>query len=258
MEKSVKIVGHRSRFCNRHHGATAHRGLLLRRSQLRLSLLSWAFRSAVATELAVPSWMAVVVPSPAWPAMLSAPFQRRGCGRAVLTRQRRSFRSGVTAALRPIVVSPAPTLVATCGAVPQRGSAPNPAVDLVRFALWTLRDEAAQRRSPLLLGVMIIELYRHAGYFGRSVPLDVLVDGQWVAVLKADQKLSISLPDAGANLQVSLQGTVFSPIVAVCPNSHHQKFECGTPFWVLIDILSLCYLPVLKQRVFFLRQVANA
>jgi hypothetical protein len=26
--------------------------------------------------------------------------------------------------------------------------APNPAVDPVRFALWTLRDEAAQRRSP--------------------------------------------------------------------------------------------------------------
>ncbi|MDO8291033.1 MAG: hypothetical protein Q7T44_17600 [Parvibaculum sp.] len=27
--------------------------------------------------------------------------------------------------------------------------APNPAVDPVRFALWTLRDEAAQRRSLL-------------------------------------------------------------------------------------------------------------
>ncbi len=26
---------------------------------------------------------------------------------------------------------------------------PNPAVDPVRFALWTLRNEAAQRRSPL-------------------------------------------------------------------------------------------------------------
>jgi hypothetical protein len=25
---------------------------------------------------------------------------------------------------------------------------PNPAVGPVRFALWTLRDEAAQRRSP--------------------------------------------------------------------------------------------------------------
>ena len=29
---------------------------------------------------------------------------------------------------------------------------PNPAVDPVRFALWTLRDEAAQRRSPPLVG----------------------------------------------------------------------------------------------------------
>lgn len=105
---------------------------------------------------------------------------------------------------------------------------------------------------------MIIELYRHAGYFGRSVPLDVLVDGQRVASLKADQELSISLPDAGASLQVSLQGAVFSPIVAVSPNGHHQRFECGTPLWVLIDFLSLCYLPMLKQRVFFLRQVANA
>ena len=105
---------------------------------------------------------------------------------------------------------------------------------------------------------MIIELYRHAGYFGRSLPLDVLVDGQRVASLKADQELSISLPDAGASLQVSLQGTVFSPIVAVSPNVHHQRFECGTPLWVLIDFLSLCYLSVLKQRVFFLRQVENA
>jgi len=26
---------------------------------------------------------------------------------------------------------------------------PNPAVDPVRFALWTLRNKAAQRRSPL-------------------------------------------------------------------------------------------------------------
>ena len=30
----------------------------------------------------------------------------------------------------------------------------NPAVDPVRFALWTLRDEAAQRRSPLTLGFL--------------------------------------------------------------------------------------------------------
>lgn len=105
---------------------------------------------------------------------------------------------------------------------------------------------------------MNVELYRHAGFFGRSVPLDVLVDGQKVASVKTDQALSISLPDTGATLQVSMQGSAFSPIVNVAPNSHHQRFECGTPLWVLIDFLSLCYLPVLRQRVFYLRQVANA
>ena len=31
---------------------------------------------------------------------------------------------------------------------------PNPAVDPVRFALWTLRDEAAQRRLCQTFGVL--------------------------------------------------------------------------------------------------------
>jgi len=35
---------------------------------------------------------------------------------------------------------------------------PNPAVDPVRFALWTLRDEAAQRRSPLRWASYLQEL----------------------------------------------------------------------------------------------------
>ncbi len=47
-----------------------------------------------------------------------------------------------------IAVSPAPTLLPPRFAVPCHCSTPNPAVDPVRFALWTLRDEAAQRRSP--------------------------------------------------------------------------------------------------------------
>ena len=104
---------------------------------------------------------------------------------------------------------------------------------------------------------MNIDLYRHAGFFGRSVPLDVLVDGQKVASVKADQTLSISLPDAGATLQVSMQGTVSSPVLSVTPSAHHQRFECGTPLWVLVDFLSLCYLPALRQRVFYLRHAAN-
>lgn len=105
---------------------------------------------------------------------------------------------------------------------------------------------------------MNVELYRHAGFLGRSVPLDVLVDGERVASIKANQAFSISLPDAGATLQVSMQGTVFSPIVSVTPDSHCQRYECGTPLWVLFDLLSLCYLPALRQRVFYLRPVANA
>jgi hypothetical protein len=51
--------------------------------------------------------------------------------------------------IRPNAVSPAPTLAGLCFAVPLYSTAPNPAVDPVRFALWTLRDKAAQRRSPL-------------------------------------------------------------------------------------------------------------
>jgi hypothetical protein len=104
---------------------------------------------------------------------------------------------------------------------------------------------------------MKVELYRHAGFFGHTVPLDVLVNGQRVASVKADQTLSISLPEGGATLQVSMQGTVSSPIVRVVPRGH-QRLECGTPLWVLLDFLSLCYLPLLRQRVFFLREVANA
>lgn len=105
---------------------------------------------------------------------------------------------------------------------------------------------------------MNIELYRHAGFLGRSVPLDVVVDGQIVESVKADQALSLSLPDTGVTLQVSMQGTVFSPIVEVTADGHHQRFECGTPLWVFFDFLSLCYLPLLKQRAFYIRRVVNA
>lgn len=105
---------------------------------------------------------------------------------------------------------------------------------------------------------MNIELYRHAGFMGNSVPLDVLVNGQKVASINANQVLSISLPDGAATLQVSMQGTVSSPAVSVTSDGRAQRFECGTPLWLLMDFLSLCYLPMFKQRVFFIRKAANA
>jgi hypothetical protein len=147
-EGSVKIVGHRSRSCNRHRGADTHCGPVLRGPRLRSSLYSCALPPTVETAPASPSWKSVGVPSSSEPAVLSTPFQVRRCGCVALTRQKRSFRGGVIAALRPIAVSPAPTLVPTRLAVPWHRPKPNPAVDPVPFGHWTLRDKAAQRRSP--------------------------------------------------------------------------------------------------------------
>ncbi len=104
---------------------------------------------------------------------------------------------------------------------------------------------------------MNVELYRHAGYFGRGVPLDVLVNGQRVASIKANQRLSISLPEE-ATLQVAMLGRVSSPVVHLAPLGRQLKMECGTPLWLLLDFLSLCYLRPLRQRVFFLREASNA
>ena len=149
MESSVKIVGHRSRSCNRHRGASPHCGPVLQCPWLRSSLYSWASQSTVEAAPAAPLRKSVGVPSSALPAVLSAPFQVRRCGRVALGGQKRSFRGGVTAALRPIAVSPAPTLARTHFPVPLQSPQPNPALNLAPFGRWTLRDKAAQRRLAL-------------------------------------------------------------------------------------------------------------
>ena len=148
MENSVKIVGHRHRSCHRHRGAKAHCGPVLQPPRLRSSLYSWASPSTVETEPTAPLRRFLGVPSSGLPAVLSAPFPIRRSGRVALGGQKRSFRGGVTAALRSTAVSPAPTLARTHFPVPRHRPQPNPAVDPVPFGHWTLRDEAAQRRSP--------------------------------------------------------------------------------------------------------------
>ena len=149
MESSVKAVGHRSRSCNRHRGATPHSGPVLQRACLRLPLYSRASQSTFEAAPTAPLRKFVGVPSSALPAVLSAPFQVRRCGRVALAGQKRSFRGGVTAALRPIAVSPAPTFVRTHFPVPLQSPQPNPALNLAPFGRWTLRDKAAQRRLAL-------------------------------------------------------------------------------------------------------------
>jgi hypothetical protein len=48
-----------------------------------------------------------------------------------------------------VAVSPAPTFCSFLPLYDRYGLLPNPAVDPVPFGHWTLRDDAAQRRSPL-------------------------------------------------------------------------------------------------------------
>lgn len=101
---------------------------------------------------------------------------------------------------------------------------------------------------------MQIQLYRHPGFCGRAVPLDIVANGVKVAVLESGASRTISLPAEGAELRVEMQGAVSSQTLRITPEMKGQHFECGTPLWVLFDVLSLCYLPALRNRVFFLRQ----
>jgi len=101
---------------------------------------------------------------------------------------------------------------------------------------------------------MQIELYRNPGFCGRAVPLDVVANGVKIAALEARTSKTISLPPDGAELRVEMQGTVSSQVLRITPDMNKQRFECGTPLWVLFDILSLCYMPALRNHVFFLRQ----
>jgi len=105
---------------------------------------------------------------------------------------------------------------------------------------------------------MKIELSRKPGYFGRSAPLNVLVDGRQVATVEAGKTVSFFVDSPGAKLQVSMQESVSSPTVLL-PTRHTDetlKFECGTPVWLLFDIFGICLLPRFRQRVFFLKATA--
>ena len=117
---------------------------------------------------------------------------------------------------------------------------------------------AAPRISRRFCGLhyvshMQIKLFRHPGYIGRLVPIDVIVDGRSVALINGGETKVLALPDAGANVQVQLQGAVSSPQVRISPQDHGRHYECGNPLWVFFDVLSFCYLPPLKNHTFFLR-----
>lgn len=105
---------------------------------------------------------------------------------------------------------------------------------------------------------MKVHLYRHPGYTGRLVPLDVLVDGMRAGSLRGRESVSLTLPEQGGVIQVSMQGYQSSPSFTVPPGSEGMRLECGNPLWVLFDFLSFSLLPGLKESVFFLRKVETS
>lgn len=102
---------------------------------------------------------------------------------------------------------------------------------------------------------MEITLFRHPGYYGRAMPLDIFANEQKVASIQSGATQRILLADGEVALRVGMKGILSSPAVSISPCRNGQHFECGTPFWLLFDFMSLCYLPCLKGHAFFLREV---
>jgi hypothetical protein len=108
-----------------------------------------------------------------------------------------------------------------------------------------------------IFSIMKLRLHRCPGYFGRASELDVLINGEKVAVIASNETKAISIPESGGTLQVQMHGVVSSQTVHIEPTGEPRVFECGTPWWVLLDVLSICYLPKIRHHVFFLRPVTD-
>ncbi len=104
---------------------------------------------------------------------------------------------------------------------------------------------------------MQLRLYRHGGYIGRLMPLDVLVNGKKVGSLKRSEALTLQLSSDGVSIQVAM-GTSRSPALQLRPWNGSVELECGSRPWVLFDFLGFAYARPLNERVFFLRETARA
>lgn len=100
-----------------------------------------------------------------------------------------------------------------------------------------------------------IRIVRNPGFFGKFVGIDVVVGSKKVAtLLEGEQRLLQDLED-GAQVHVEMQGYLRSPTIHVSGMS--TELECGANWWLAVDWLDFCYLPVLRERVFYLKPVAR-
>lgn len=124
---------------------------------------------------------------------------------------------------------------------------------------------------------MEITLYRHSGHLKnalrRWVPFSVFFNGLKVGSITTGETKTIALPDEEGNLQVGINKVdeglglphseeskllsncfTTSVIYRITPSDAGCFFELGTNTWVAFDFVSLCYLPALSRRVFFIRK----
>ena len=104
---------------------------------------------------------------------------------------------------------------------------------------------------------MQVRLYRHGGWMGRFVPLDVLVNDKKVGSLKRGETLTLQLSGDGASIQVAM-GTSRSPALQLCPWNGSVELECGSARWAPFDFLNLAWVQPFSGRVFFLREISRA
>lgn len=104
---------------------------------------------------------------------------------------------------------------------------------------------------------MHVTLYRRPGFMARQMALDVLIDGERAARLDERQTLEMVLPDQPVSLQLQLPKTdIRSKAITLKPGRNSLQLECGTPLWVLFDVLSIGYLQPFRQHVLFVQPCA--
>lgn len=92
---------------------------------------------------------------------------------------------------------------------------------------------------------------------GRWVAWDVLLNGQRLFTLAAQEKKEITLPQDGGILRVELDGCVSSGDVSIGPDQNGQTFVCDTAWWIPLDVFDLCYTTAFRNRVFCIERVAD-
>lgn len=123
---------------------------------------------------------------------------------------------------------------------------------------------------------MEIELHRPSSFLGnalgRALPLSVFFNGKKVGSVKTGESKSIALPDMDGILQVGftkadegfelphssgsqdISGcSISSPGYRINASYEGKRLEAGTNMWVVLDVISLCYIPYFGRRVFYIR-----